>query len=81
MSLVQHPLATMGEIYFLIEPLMQIVSKRTATIGVVNENVIPLDGKDHRQICRIKNEHEAAYQKIVQQCRSIGTGSVGRSRG
>ncbi len=51
---------------------LQIVSKRSATIGVANEDVVGLAG-DHSSICRIKDENEIAYRRIVQDCQKLGT--------
>lgn len=50
-----------------------IVSRRSATIGVVNEDVVPLKG-DHTQICRIKDESEPSFRRIVQECRNLDSG-------
>lgn len=42
--------------------IRQIVSKRSATIGV----------GDHFQICKIKEKSEKAYQKIIHDCQNLG---------
>lgn len=56
----------------LTNVLPQIVSERSATIGVANEHVVPITG-DHLEICRIKDENERAYQIIVQECQELGS--------
>ena len=57
----------------LMIAVLQIVSKRSATIGVVHENIQGIEG-DHRQICRIKDETEYSFRRIVEECRKLGSG-------
>ena len=64
---------------FLSGAFLQIVSKRSATIGVANEDVVDLV-EDHFQICRIKDENEKAYRRIVQDCQKLGMDISERSR-
>ena len=57
----------------LMNALLQIVSKKSATIGVVHENIEGVEG-DHRRICRIKDETEYSFRRIVQEYRKLGSG-------
>ncbi|MCJ1393026.1 hypothetical protein MMC18_005898 [Xylographa bjoerkii] len=54
-----------------VERTEQVVTKRSATIGVTHEDVLSLP-KNHFDICRIENENEPAYRRIVKDCRAIG---------
>ena len=54
----------------LMSALLQIVSKKSATIGVAHENVEGVEG-DHRHICLIKDEAEYPFRRIVQECRKL----------
>ena len=57
----------------LINALLQIVSKKSARIGVSHEKLVPVEG-DHRRICRIKDEDEHSFQIIVHQCQKLDSG-------
>ena len=63
----------------LMNALLQIVSRKSATIGVVHENIEGIEG-DHRQICRIKDESEYSFRRIVQECRKLGSGVPEKQR-
>ena len=56
------------------------MSKRSATIGVGHEDVIPIQA-DHTQICRIKDKTNPAYQKIVDICEKLGKEDLPISQG
>ncbi|OBT99536.1 hypothetical protein VE01_02798 [Pseudogymnoascus verrucosus] len=59
----------------------QIVERSSARIGVPNEDLIPLSD-NHRDMCRLDNEHTFAYRKIVEVCQRHGAASYkqGQSR-
>ena len=63
----------------LTKLLLQVVSRGSATIGVADEDVVPLP-RDHLQICRIKDENELAFTKIVQECQKLSLDIAARSR-
>lgn len=63
----------------LMNALLQIVSEKSATIGVVHEDVVGVVG-DHKQICRIKDETEAPFRRIVLECRKLGSGYPEKQR-
>lgn len=52
----------------LMNVLLQIVSQTSATIGVVNEQVIPVP-RDHCEMCRIKDERSMPHRMIVGECK------------
>lgn len=75
-----HDLPPTSLVNSLMKLLLQTVSQESATIGVAHENVVPLDGKDHREICRIKDEKDEAYKEIIQECQKIGNNGHGAVR-
>ncbi|OBT63788.1 hypothetical protein VE03_06953 [Pseudogymnoascus sp. 23342-1-I1] len=57
---------------YAISPLTTpVVQRSSARIGVPNEDLIPLSG-DHKDMCRIDNEHTLAYRRIIQVCQKHG---------
>lgn len=64
----------------LINGLLQIVTQSSATIGVANESPEAIEDS-HTRICRIKDESEFAYRRIVNICRQLGTDTSGERRG
>ncbi|KAI9660254.1 MAG: hypothetical protein M1831_003562 [Alyxoria varia] len=47
-----------------------VVPKRSASIGITNEKVLPLP-RDHFNVCRIENESDSAFRRIRTDCRDI----------
>ncbi|KAL8688063.1 MAG: hypothetical protein Q9218_005932 [Villophora microphyllina] len=58
----------------------EVVSRESATVGVTHELVVPLDGKDHRAMCRMMDENELAYQIVVANCKGICTSVLDYAR-
>ena len=51
---------------------LQIVTKDSCTIGVSNENVVPLPA-DHVNMCRIESRGDKAYRIVLRHCKEIAT--------
>ena len=55
----------------------QIVTKESCTIGVINENVIPLTA-NHMDMCRVENKDDTAYERVRKHCKEIGAKALER---